>query len=79
MINITLVNGDIKQFEKQEMNSLEVAKAISEGLSRNTLAAEVNGTVWDAHRNFTGDRAVKLLTWQDDEGKAAFWHTSAHL
>ncbi len=79
MINITLVDGDIRQFEKQEMNSLEVAKAISEGLSRNTLAAEVNGAVWDAHRNFTGDSAVKLLTWQDDEGKAAFWHTSAHL
>ena len=78
-MNITLANGDVRQFEKQEMNSLEVAQAISEGLSRNTLAAEVNGIVWDAHRNFTGDRAVKLLTWQDDEGKAAFWHTSAHL
>ncbi|MEO1050512.1 MAG: threonine--tRNA ligase [Bacteroidota bacterium] len=79
MINITLANGDVKQFEQDEMNSLEVAKAISEGLSRNTLAAEVDGTVWDAHRSFTEDKAVKLLTWQDDEGKAAFWHTTAHL
>ena len=58
---------------------MEIAKSISEGLARNVLAAEVNGEVWDASRPIEKDSSVRLLTWNDAEGKATFWHSSAHL
>jgi threonyl-tRNA synthetase len=53
--------------------------SISEGLARNVLAAEVDGQVWDASRPIEHDASVKLLTWNDTNGKATFWHSSAHL
>jgi threonyl-tRNA synthetase len=58
---------------------MEIAKSISEGLARNVLSVKVNGEVWDAGRPLNSDAAVRLLTWDDDEGKASFWHSSAHL
>ncbi|OKS86172.1 Threonine--tRNA ligase [Mucilaginibacter polytrichastri] len=58
---------------------MQIAQSISEGLARNVLAAEVNGQVWDASRPIEEDSNVKLLTWNDDAGKATFWHSSAHL
>lgn len=58
---------------------MEVAMSISEGLARNVLAAKVNDRVWDALRPITEDSTLTLLTWNDAEGKAAFWHSSAHL
>lgn len=58
---------------------MDVALSISEGLARNVLSAEVNGEVWDADRKITQDSTLKLLTWNDDDGKATFWHSSAHL
>ena len=78
MINITLPDGSVRQFEKGT-TAMQVALSISEGLARNVLAAEVNGEVWDASRAIEQDSAVKLLTWNDDKGKATFWHSSAHL
>jgi threonyl-tRNA synthetase len=57
----------------------DVAMSISEGLARNVLAAIVNGEVWDASRPIKEDASVQLLTWKDDDGKAAMWHSSAHL
>src|SRR5690606_38780531 len=53
--------------------------SISEGLARNVLAAQVNGQVWDSNRPIENDSDVKLLTWNDAEGKSTFWHSSAHL
>ena len=58
---------------------MQVAMSISEGLARNVLAAEVDGQVWDANRPIEKDSSVKLLTWNDMQGKATFWHSSAHL
>lgn len=58
---------------------MDVALSISEGLARNVLAAEINGEVRDANRSINEDASIKLLTWNDDEGKATFWHSSAHL
>lgn len=58
---------------------MDVAMSISEGLARNVLAAKVNDRVWDALRPITEDSTLTLLTWNDAEGKAAFWHSSAHL
>ena len=58
---------------------MDIAKSISEGLARNVLSAEVNGEVWDANRPITQDASLKLFTWKDKQGKATFWHSSAHL
>lgn len=77
-IKITLPDGSIKEFPKGS-SSMDVALSISEGLARNVLAAEINGEVRDANRPITEDAAIKLLTWNDDQGKATFWHSSAHL
>ncbi len=78
MINITLPDGSVKQFEKGT-TALEIAKSISEGLARNVLSAKVNGVVMEATRPITEDATVQLLTWRDNEGKATMWHSSAHL
>ncbi|GAB1462640.1 threonine--tRNA ligase [Pedobacter sp.] len=78
MINITLPDGSVRQYEKG-VSAHQIALSISEGLARNVLAAEVNGEVWDSSRPIEADSAVKLLTWNDNDGKATFWHSSAHL
>ncbi len=78
MINITLPDKSSREFN-EGVTGLEIAKSISEGLARNVLAAEVNGDVWDATRPITSDASVRLLTWEDKEGKATMWHSSAHL
>ncbi|ARS35279.1 threonine--tRNA ligase [Pontibacter actiniarum] len=78
MINITLPDGSVRQYESG-VTSLDIAQSISEGLARNVLAAKVNGAVWDATRAINQDATVQLLTWNDEEGKNTFWHSSAHL
>ena len=78
MIKIELPDGSIREVEKGT-TSMEIAKSISEGLARNVLAAEVNGEVVDANRPIEEDSSLKLLTWNDDGGKMAMWHSSAHL
>jgi threonyl-tRNA synthetase len=78
MINITLPDGSVRQFEKGT-SSLGIAKSISEGLARKVLVASVNGQVWDATRPINEDASLKLLTWNDADGKNTFWHSSAHL
>src|SRR5690606_29669103 len=78
MINITLPDGSVRQYEKGT-TAMQIAQSISEGLARNVLGAEVNGEVWDASREIEQDAAVKLLTWNDEKGKSTFWHSSAHL
>lgn len=78
MINITLPDGSVKQMAKGS-TAYDVAMDISEGLARNVLAAKVNGEVMDATRAINEDATVQLFTWNDTEGKAAMWHSSAHL
>ncbi len=78
MINITLPDNSVKQFQ-EGITGLEIAESISEGLARKVLAAEVNGDVWDATRPIRSDATIKLLTWDDQKGKATMWHSSAHL
>jgi threonyl-tRNA synthetase len=78
MINITLPDGKVLPLEKG-ISAMDVAKSISEGLARNVLAAEVNGTVYDAERPILQDASIKLLTWNDTKGKETFWHSTAHL
>lgn len=78
MINISFPDGAVRQYEAG-VSALDIAKSISEGLARKVLAASVNGQVWDATRPITTDSALKLLTWDDADGKNTFWHSSAHL
>ncbi len=78
MINITLPDGSVKTFE-ENATPHDVALSISEGLARNVLAAIVNDKKWDLHRPIGTDATIRLLTWNDREGKEVFWHTSAHL
>ncbi len=78
MINLTLPDGSVRQYDKGT-TAMQVAFSISEGLARNVLAAEIDGKVWDASRPIEDDAKIRLLTWNDTEGKATFWHSSAHL
>ncbi len=77
-IKISLPDGSIREFPSG-VKGIEVAKSISEGLARNALAIEVNGTIQDLSRSIDQDASVKILTWNDGGGKYAFWHSSAHL
>jgi len=78
MINITFPDGAVRQYE-QGSSALDIAKQISEGLARKVLAADVNNEVWDATRPINADAKIKFLTWDDDNAKSTFWHSSAHL
>lgn len=78
MINITFPDKTVRQFEAG-VTPLDIAKSISEGLARNVLSAKVNGVMWDAMRPINEDAEIQLFTWNDPEGKATVWHSSAHL
>ena len=78
MIKITLPDGTFKEVKKGT-NSLDIAKSISEGLARKVLAAEIDGEIWDLTRSLEKDTTLKLLTFNDDGGKATMWHSSAHI
>ncbi|MGG5487970.1 threonine--tRNA ligase [Gaetbulibacter sp. PBL-D1] len=78
MVNITLPDGSIKSFEGAT-TPIEVAKSISEGLARNVISAKFNDTTVETTTPITTDGSLVLYTWNDDEGKKAFWHSSAHI
>ena len=78
MINITLPDGSVRQYEAGS-TAMDVAKSISEGLARKIIAASINNEVWDATRPIHADASLKLLSFDDAEGKKTFWHSSAHL
>ncbi len=78
MVQIQFPDGAVRSYEKG-ITALGIAKSISEGLAKKVLAASVNGEVWDATRPINTDAALKLLTWDDNDGKSTFWHSSAHL
>ncbi len=78
MIDITLPDGTIKPFENNA-TPMDVAKSISEGFARNVISANFNGTTVETHTPLTTDGTLTLYTWNDKEGKNAFWHSSAHV
>ena len=78
MLKITLPDGSIREYE-EAVTPLQVAQSISDGLARNTISAVVNGKQTEVDTTITADSTVQLLTWNDDMGKKAFWHSSAHL
>ncbi len=82
-IDVLLPDGSLRQYPTGS-TALDVAKSISEGLARNVLAANIDGSVVDASRplpqHINGSpTTLTLLTWTDPAGKATFWHSSAHL
>ena len=78
MIKITFPDGSVREFAKGT-TAMQIAESISSRLAQEVLAASVNGEVWDLARPINDDAAVKLFKWDDEEGKHAFWHSSAHL
>ncbi|WP_353166056.1 threonine--tRNA ligase [Empedobacter brevis] len=78
MINISLPDGSVRQYESG-VTPMDVALSISEGLARNVISAIVNDNQVETTTPITTDATIKLLTWNDEMGKKAFWHSSAHL
>jgi len=78
MIKVTLPDGSIKEFESNS-TPFDVARSISEGLARNVISASYNGSTIETTTALTTDGALVLHTFNDDEGKKAFWHSSAHV
>jgi len=78
MIKITFPDGTIKEFEAG-VSGIEIAKSISSRLAKEVLSISVNEQLYDLTRPITEDASIKLHTWNDEEGKHAFWHSSAHL
>ncbi|MCM1293342.1 MAG: threonine--tRNA ligase [Bacteroides sp.] len=78
MIKITFPDNSVKEFESG-VTPLQVAESISPRLAQDVLAASVNDQEWDLTRPIAEDASIKLFKWDDNEGKHAFWHSSAHL
>jgi threonyl-tRNA synthetase len=78
MIKITFPDGTVREYKK-EISSLEIAEQISPRLAKEVYSATVNGEIWDLTRPIENDALLKLHKWEDDAGKHAFWHSSAHL
>ncbi|NNL78962.1 MAG: threonine--tRNA ligase [Flavobacteriaceae bacterium] len=78
MIRITLPDGSVKQYESS-VTPMDVAKDISEGLARNVISASYNGETLEASTPLEVDGDLVLYTWNNPEGKKAFWHSSSHI
>jgi threonyl-tRNA synthetase len=78
MINIRFPDGAVRSYAKG-ITPMGVAKSIAEGLAKKVIAASIDGSVKDASTTLQQDCELKLLTWDDADGKSTFWHSSAHL
>jgi len=78
MIKITLPDNSVHEYKKG-ISGYEIAKEISPRLAKEVLSVTVNDELWDLQRPITSDARIKLHKWEDEEGKHAFWHSSAHL
>ncbi|HOW40330.1 MAG TPA: threonine--tRNA ligase [Bacteroidales bacterium] len=78
MVRITFPDGSVREYENG-ITGLQIAEQISPKLAKEVYSATVNGEVRDLTRPITADSTIKLHKWDDEEGKHAFWHSSAHL
>ncbi|EAQ99590.1 threonine--tRNA ligase [Maribacter sp. HTCC2170] len=78
MIKITLPDGTVKEYSKGS-TAMDIAKSISEGLARNVISAKFNDTIIETVTPIIEDGSLTLFTWNNDEGKKAFWHSSSHI
>ena len=78
MIKITFPDGATKDYEVG-VSVLDIAKSISDGLARNVLSAKFNDHIVETSTIINEDGNIHFYTWDDGQGKAAFWHSSAHV
>lgn len=78
MIKVELKGGVVKEFDNG-ISSAEIAKSIGAGLYKSVCCAKIDGEVADLRTPLTGDCKVELLTFDDPDGKKAFWHTASHV
>ncbi len=78
MINITFPDGNVRQYNSG-VTGHEIAESISSRLAQEVLSIGVNGETWDLSRPINSDASIVLYKWEDEEGKHAYWHSSAHL
>ncbi|PKP24362.1 MAG: threonine--tRNA ligase [Bacteroidetes bacterium HGW-Bacteroidetes-2] len=78
MIRITLPDGSVKEFASG-ITPMDVAKSISEGFARNVISAFYNNTIVETTTSMTENGTLTLYTWNDAEGKKAFWHSTSHV
>jgi len=78
MIKVIFPDKSVKKFDKGT-KVIDVAKSISEGLARKVISASYNDEIVETESLLNEDGEIRLFTWDDDEGKQAFWHSSAHI
>jgi threonyl-tRNA synthetase len=78
MIKITFPDNSVREFPKG-ITGMDIAQSISPRLAKEVLSITVDGNVWDLTRSIQQNATIKLHKWDDEEGKHAFWHSSAHL
>lgn len=78
MIKITFPDNAVREFELGS-SAFQIAQSISEGLARNIIAAKVNGRIREIDFPITSDAKIELLSWESQDGKQAFWHSTAHI
>ena len=78
MIKITFPDGSVREYEAG-VTGLQIAESISPRLAQDVIACGVNGETTELNRPINEDATIQLYKWDDEEGKHAFWHTSAHL
>ena len=78
MIEITFPDGSKKEYP-EGVTPYEVARSISEGLARNVISASADGKTIEVTTPLTANTSLVLYTWDDEAGKRAFWHSSAHV
>jgi threonyl-tRNA synthetase len=78
MIKVTLKDGSIREFN-DNTDVISIAKDISEGLARNVISAKFNNQTVETQSSLNSDGNIEFFTWDDDEGKKAFWHSSSHI
>ena len=78
MINISFPDGSVREYES-DVTGLDIARSLSNSLAREVLSVNVNDELWDLTRPIKSDASIRLNKWDSEEGKHAFWHSSAHL
>ena len=78
MIKITFPDGGVREYA-EGTTPLQIAESLSQRLAQEVIVATVNGETWDIQKPIKEDASIKLLKWDDNEGKRTFWHTSSHL
>ncbi|KAF2325343.1 hypothetical protein GH714_026832 [Hevea brasiliensis] len=79
LIKITLADGKVKEGKRWLSSPMDIAREISKSLAANALIAQVDGTLWDMNRPLESDCELKIFTFDSDEGRDTFWHSSAHI